>query len=487
MSYRKIISTYIKPVFQKNLISFKCFRILIKKLFTGQKVILTPCKIITSPYGKIDFSLYKHKTILCTGIPKKQITLITPLYLKEYGWVLLITDKNNNLLNTYQVDIKHKSLKILYRSSIKEKKLNWLNAFLSGLPFEPQNFYFKTNNCGTIYISAVNKMITTGIKKELNIYFKFIKTEYFGWILLLIDPEKDLLLRPYQLDPIKHHIRCLWKGDREFNWLVAFLYGLTNELKPFSAETDINGNFNIKCFKSLIRLATGINKKKLIHFIPLRTIEHGWILLLTNKNNDLLAAYSFDLKKHKLNRLWFNMKHSYLLNWIIAYLFGLPVEPKGCLYSTNQSGAFCFCINKKKITVFTGYYGIKKIKIIVQNTKEYGWLLRIYNLEDTHLRDIQLLPNSLKKIQLFYYPYELQTIVDYLRGKNIQPLSSSRITDSQGIIHLSINTQVKTFFVGPKKAQVHLIPKYSENYGWLIEIWNEDKTELLTTIDRRRL
>ncbi|MBU0579899.1 MAG: hypothetical protein KKA19_01880 [Candidatus Margulisbacteria bacterium] len=582
MSYWKIINLNIKQ--QQKLISREEFRDLLAQFLAGQNVQLQATEVITGNNGWIQFKYENDLIIFQTGLKNKTNIKIEPLYTSEFNLLLLLSDKNGNLIRVYQYQ-PSKNRFYSYWHLLRNIEINWIIAFLKGLPLAPKSCIIQTTKFGSIEFRINNKPIklTTGLKKIQKIKIQPLQTKQNEWFFLLIDL-KGKLLNAYQWFPKQMNFSPAWitkNPNKDVNWILAYLYGLPVKPQPGILYTSKNSYIYFFLNKICISVWTGLKENTPIHIKPLETKEYGWIirlytnenkhlydyqllpqhpkkirkfyisykhqlmqdllqgntnitplpmmikttkdgtfimqlnskrytlstslsgtheiqikplwskdlgwlfLLIDPKNNILLNVYQGDPQKSTLKCLFHASKNKVNLNWIRAYLLGIPVEPQTCVATTTANGSVSMGLYTQLL--HTGLTGANQVYLQPLKTAAYGWILRIYDDQNRHLCDYKLHPFNENKFVQLNKNYQFQTILDYLHGKEISPIPCQITTNTKQEITFQLHGQRKSIYIGVASSLIHLIPKYTGNYSWLIEIWNEDKTKLLTTIDRRRL
>ncbi|MBU0579897.1 MAG: hypothetical protein KKA19_01870, partial [Candidatus Margulisbacteria bacterium] len=399
---------------------------------------------------------------------------------------VLLIDKNNDLLlNAYQVNLTNFKLKLIFRN-FTNTNLSWLIAYLCGLPVEPRKCIVKSKSNGNISFRINNNCyrLQTNNTTFQKIIIDPIKTSRFGWIISLRDLE-GRLLNNYQLLPYtKEKFKLL---SRKGFWFQTIIDHLKNkEIPPqeCTVNSDHKGHINFLVNKNIFCLRSkNIGQSYPIHIKPVYTEQYNWVLQLYDNDFQHLTDY---IIKHGIKPTVRKCRNdSYKVQTIIDYASGLDIKPLPCSIETDANAMIYFSIKNKTIPI--KLFAKNKSQLVDIEpiyTKAYGYILRLKDKKGNFLNDYQVRPTQ----KCFPRGYELQTIIDYLSGLEIEPKPCSIYTAQNGIINVKINNKFTRFHTNTNKKQlVHLIPKYNKNYGWLIEVWNEDKTELLTTIDRRRL
>ncbi|MBU0581216.1 MAG: hypothetical protein KKA19_08565 [Candidatus Margulisbacteria bacterium] len=463
MSYRKIISTN-----NKHIITKEDFKNVLFKLLAGTKVPPFTCTLTTNNWGLISFQKNNQQCTLSTGQKGQQIIKIESIHTKAYGPILRLKSNQGEILNDYQVHPKLKALE-------KGYELYTFIDYHTGLNIDPVAFSRNTDNHGFITLCYNEKSYTfsTGLNSKQIVNIEPIQTKAYGIILRFTDKNRNFLC-DYQLRPF------LKKFDRGYEFQTIIDHISDSTIQPIACTLCTNKKRNISFRINNKEYAFSTNlKNQLINIEPIQTNVYGWVLRLKNKEGEFICDYQLKLSLRHFAR-------GYKIQTISDHIFGLDITPLACSIKTNNQGSITFKHNKKLLQITTGKKYQQIISIEPIQTKAYGWILRLKNNKGEFICDYQLRP-SLKFLEK---GYEFQTVSDYLNGLDVQPLPSSTITTDRGVINFFSHSNKKRICIhtgGEKNKTVLLIPKYNSNYGWLIEVWNENKTKLLTTIDRRRL
>ncbi|MBU0579898.1 MAG: hypothetical protein KKA19_01875 [Candidatus Margulisbacteria bacterium] len=463
MSYKKIISANNRGFIadKENL------RNIFIKIFSGAEVPPFRGIIKTSEKGTISFRI-KYKTYnLYTGEKKQQIIHFELLHTNAYGYILRLKDDQGNILNDYQLIPKVKCFE-------KSYEFQTITDYISGSAVQPLACSAQTNHSGYVFFVVNNKLyiFSANQKKSQIVYLEPISTESYGIVLRLKD-KNGKFLNDYQLRPTLK----LFDRGYEFQIIIDHISGLNVKPLPCSINTINNGTIHFYIKHKHYVFSTGSKKQKMIHLEPIHTEAYGIVLRLKDINGNILNDYQL---KPALRRF----ERGYEFQTIHDYIFNSDIEPVACAIKTDINGVIGFKKDDVSYRFNSGQRKEQVINITPIKTEAYGFVFRLINTQENFLCDYQVRP----KYKFLKRGYEFQTINDFLSGKNIQPLPCKIETASRGIICFYIgNKGLNICTPQMKKKTVWLIPKYSGNYGWLIEIWNENKTELLSTIDRRRL
>ncbi|MBU0579902.1 MAG: hypothetical protein KKA19_01895, partial [Candidatus Margulisbacteria bacterium] len=442
------------------------------------------CVISTMLNGNINLLINHENFQLATGTKKQKIAHIKTVYHNKYGWIAMLFDQNNNLLNAYQLLPKEKKVKLLwFIQSKKAFALNNLIALFYGLPLEPKDILVKTYNCGRIFFNVKGKAITlyTGIKRNQKIIIRPILQKNNKMFLLLIDPKTGHLLNAYTCNLKKTTASNIWYSRRgpQINWLIAYLAGLPVEPKACSIKTDKQGNFHFKFFKKYITLSTSAKNNQIIYLKPVKTIKQKWVLLLYNGREELLNVYPLIPKDFSAKPFWRTSRNIFPYNTLLAFLHGIPVKLKEFTVSTDAHGTISINLNHQYLSFVTGLNHQETIYFKPLNTKQYGWIYRLYLKDGTHLSDYQLLPSTQQKIKKLSNPYELQVLADYVAGNNISPEidCSIQVTSSRKEIFLILKNHQYAHLssrLNKNQYRAHLKTVYTESYGWVLRIYDEN-------------
>ncbi|MBU0579900.1 MAG: hypothetical protein KKA19_01885 [Candidatus Margulisbacteria bacterium] len=467
MSYRKIISS------SKNNVQAKlALRLWLNELYDKKSPIKEPIEGIvqTNSNGALNFCI-SGKTINFYCSKGSQAIKYKLINTEAYGWVLRLSELKSNIFNDYQL---YPEITCFRKGYEYQTVLEYLN----GKDINPVAGSVYTGTTGTFIIYIKNKSYTLDIKKKAIEKIKFtpIKTTAYGWVIRFTDSYDNFLSDFY----LTNEIQRLFRGY-EIQSIIDLIEGKNIEPEPFIYKTDSVARLYLYVNEKPLVLSTGLKKGyQKINIIPIKTNAYGWILRLADLKNNFLKDYQL-FPNFKL------LVHGYELELVKDFLAGKNVELQAGKTTVGGNGIFVLAINNKIIIFSTGTIKNKTVCFTPLKTEPYDWILRLSDLQGKLICDYQLIPKT-NEIRLLNRGYKLNTIIDYWAGKDIKPLEALVQTDCNGVLHFQINRKSFHVYTDWKKSHlVSLVPKYSNNYGWLIEVWDKDKTTLFRTIDRRRL